>query len=172
MISRERLEELIEQEATIYDPDTMWESIGEIKLNKKMKVKDGRLDGDLGDLGLKGAMCSCFVPLEDLVESKEEAEWIIEFGCITRTEKLELPTWEELFKEDRVLDCYTQEFGIVKNRSFIGVVLLGVDFTNEIVEVSIGSDQIFCELLTKENYILACRKAKELFLGGIDGNIR
>ena len=102
---------------------------------------------------------------EFLENNTETLDWEKEFGCIERTERLELPTWEELFKEDRILDCYTQEFGIVKNRSFIEVVLFGVDFTNEIVEVSIGSDQIFCELLTKENYTLACRKAKELFLG-------
>ena len=148
MISRERLEELIEQEATIYDPDTMWESIGEIKLNKKMKVKDGRLDGDLGDLGLKGAMCSCFVRLEDLVESKEEAEWIIEFGCITRTERLELPTWEEFNNQP---EFYFDDYTLVK-------------INDKILLKDTFEDYVYKEF-TKENYILACRKAKELFLG-------
>ena len=106
------------------------------------------------------------ISCDELLENNTDTlDWEREFGCIERTERLELPTWEELFKEDRVLDCYTQEFGIVKNRSFIGVVLLGVDFTNEIVEVSIGSDQIFCELLTKENYTIACKRARDLFLG-------
>ena len=160
MIEKKRLEELIEQCATIYRTYADV-SVQEVKLNKNyMKVDNAFLWQKM-----TGAFKGCGTPLEQLFETLEEAEWHKEFGCIERTERLVLPTWEELFKEDRVLDCYTQEFGIVKNRSFIGVVLLGVDFTNEIVEVRIGSDQIFCELLTKENYTIACRKAKELFLG-------
>lgn len=154
MISKERLEELIEQEATIYDPDTMWKSIGEIKLNKKMKIKDGRLDGDLGDLGLKGAMCSCFVPLEDLVESKEEAEWIIEFGCIERTERLVLPTWEE-FKNDG-------EFSFLDKQGFEWNLYSPDDETRISL---VGGYNHFEYEYSKENYTLACRKAKELFLG-------
>ena len=160
MISKERLEELIEQGATIYEL-YMNKNIIEIQLkNDWFVMRDGLYEAKLGKHPFRSWWIS------NLYETKEDAEFVREFGCIERTERLELPTWEELFKEDRVLDCYTQEFGIVKNRSFIGVVLLGVDFTNEIVEVSIGSDQIFCELLTKENYTLACRKAKELFLKG------
>ena len=162
MIDKGRLEELIEQGATIYE--VKYNNINPVSLTNKIR-----------DVYYKNGVIA-FEPRPDekylhykyfknLFETKEEAEWHREFGHIERIERLELPTWEELFKEDRLLDCYTQEFGIVKNRSFIGVVLLGVDFTNEIVEVSIGSDQIFCELLTKENYTLACRKAKELFLG-------
>ena len=162
MITKNRLKELIIQNATIYGND-----FGKIEL-----IPDN--DILIYENGNNGYILYVLEPNkkyhneifdEDLFETEEEAKWFAEFGCIERTERLELPTWEELFEEDRVLDCYTQEFGIVKNRSFIGVVLLGVDFTNEIVEVSIGSDQIFCELLTKENYTLACRKAKELFLG-------
>ena len=171
MISKERLEELIEQEATIYDPDTMWKSIGEIKLNKKMKIKDGRLDGDLGDLGLKGAMCSCFVPLEDLVESKEEAEWIIEFSRIERTERLELPTWEEVQK----CSLYTLYFN--NQELYLYRVYFNRDAkTITIEEQNEGYLECFTEIeelqLTKENYLKACRKCKELFLGGSDGDIR
>lgn len=156
MISKERLEELIEQEATIYDPDTMWKSIGEIKLNKKMKIKDGRLDGDLGDLGLKGAMCSCFVPLEDLVESKEEAEWIIEFGCIERTERLELPPWEE-FEE--------KKFVWFVDKSQNQCCLYYLNVANKIF-INVSGEVIEIGDFTKENYTIACRKTKELFLGG------
>lgn len=155
MISKERLEKLIEQCATVYDPDTLWDSIGEIKLNKNMKIKNGRLDGDLGDLGLEGAMCSCSIPLNDLVETKEEAEWHLEFGNITRTERLELPTWEE-FDEEKFIwfvdkkqnQCCLYYLNIA-NKIFINV-------SGEVIEI--GD-------LTKENYILACRKCRELFLG-------
>ena len=154
MITKERLEELINKCVTVYMARAYTEGICLMPENFEVNEKE---------LIFKYKIYA--VPLEDLFETEEEAKWFAEFDCIERTERLELPTWEELFKEDRVFDCYTQEFGIVKNRSFIGVVLFGVDFTNEIVEVSIGSDQIFCDLLTKENYTLACRKAKELFLG-------
>lgn len=164
MISKSRLEELIEQGATIYDPDTMWQSVGEIKLNKKMKINNGRLDGDLGDLGLKGALCSCYIPLEDLVETKEEAEWILEFGCIERTERLELPTWEEIQK----CSLYTLYFN---NKE---LYLYRVYFNRKAEMITIEEQneeylECFTKIkklpLTKENYILACRKCKELFLG-------
>lgn len=160
MITKERLEELIEQGATVCNAYKDWDNVWHCRFGNVVQEENHLLFKENGS-----SLSVIMHDTNNLYETKEQAEWEWEFGCIERTERLELPTWEELFKEDRVLDCYTQEFGIVKNRSFIGVVLLGVDFTNEIVEVSIGSDQIFCELLTKENYTLACRKAKELFLG-------
>lgn len=160
MITKQRLEELIEQGATIYRTYADV-SVQEIKLNKNyMKVDNAFLWQKM-----TGAFKSCGIPLENLFETKEEAEWHKEFGCIERTESLELPTWEELFKQDRLLDCYTQEFAIVNNLSVMGVALFGVDFTNKIIEVSIGSDKLFVEELTKKNYTLACKKCKELFLG-------
>ena len=162
MISKELLKELIEKGATIYSNE--YGEIQLIKENALILYENGQNNYILYALEPNKKYHNEIFD-EDLFETEEEAKWFAEFGCIERTERLVLPTWEELFKEDRVLDCYTQEFGIVKNRSFIGVVLLGVDFTNEIVEVRIGSDQIFCELLTKENYTIACRKTKELFLG-------
>ena len=165
MISKERLEELIEQGATIYSTDTkMYGLVKWLELENKLERLEFNKDGEVKLFIIDNGWWHWF-NLKDLYEDLEDVKWHKEFGHIERTERLELPTWEELFKEDRVLDCYTQEFGIVKNRSFIGVVLLGVDFTNEIVEVSIGSDQIFCELLTKENYTIACKRARDLFLG-------
>ena len=160
MIEKERLEELIEQGATVCNTYKDWDNVWHCRFGNVVQEENHLLFKENGS-----SLSVIMYDTNNLYETKEHAEWEWEFGCIEITERLELPTWEELFEEDRVLDCYTQEFGIVKNRSFIGVVLLGVDFTNEIVEVSIGSDQIFCELLTKENYTLACRKAKELFLG-------
>lgn len=165
MIEKERLEELTQNGETIYTLDTKMYSCEEwlplenrlenLEFNKYGQVKLFRADNGWWH----------WFNLKDLYE---DLQWMIEFGCIERTERLELPTWEELFdfdKATRFLDCYTQEFAITKQRSVIGVVLFGVDFTNKIIEVSIGSDKLFVEELTKENYIKACRKAKELFLG-------
>ena len=167
MISKERLEELIEQGATIYAPDTMWQSVGEIKLNKNMKIKDGRLDGKLGDLGLKGAMCSCFIPLEDLVETKEEADWVVEFGDIVKTDKLDLEMWEKL-KDciyDNVFVVFDGELGEYVEYFMLVDKDIKILFRTLEHNMSTGYDIIFQEERTKENYTLACRKAKELFLG-------
>lgn len=157
MISKERLEELIEQEATIYDPDTMWKSIGEIKLNKKMKIKDGRLDGDLGDLGLKGAMCSCFVPLEDLVESKEEAEWIIEFGCIERTERFE-PLYYDNIDQNY---CYEYRFSTKNNHEYT-IRVSGKDII--LFWTNCNYKEYFKN--TKEEYEKLIRRCAKMFLDG------
>ena len=159
MIKKERLEELIKNEATIYTPDIMWGSVGEIKLNKKMVIKNDRLDGDLGNLGLEGASCYCSIPLTDLVETKEEAEWYKEFGSIERTERLELPTWEEVSR-----DLENAPVGNYVIKSSDGWSLEYVKY-NETV-IGLYSEYVWSEWeATKENYILACRKAKELFLG-------
>jgi len=158
VIEKKRLEELIEQGATVYESDFF--GVNAINIKKGDYVEQ---NGTLHTKEFAGAYDYFYN--EKLFETKEEAEWHKEFGCIERTERLELPTWEELFKQDRFLDCYTQEFAIVNNLSVMGVALFGVDFTNKIIEVSIGSDKLFVEELTKENYTLACRKAKELFLG-------
>ena len=159
-ISKERLEELIEREAKVYDPDYMWGSVGELILNKDMKVVDWRLKGELKSLKVEGGSCLCSVPLEDLVETKEEAEWKLEFGNIQRTETLSLPTWKEFQKHCdffRFTDkygnkCTIEKYGNYGNK-FIDVVQNGVGI-------------IFPYLSYNENdYIKACRLAKKLFLG-------
>ena len=43
--------------------------------------------------------------LKDVYENKEEAEWVAEFGNVTRTEKLELPTWEQFKKNKYLKSC-------------------------------------------------------------------
>ena len=111
-----------------------------------------------------------------------DLEWHKEFGNITRTETLKLPTWEQiqniieqkkkfgLNHSDRVLAriitndsiCY---FKLCKDLDL---------FTFQLRQTYIGED--LCEQITsrfpvslgkatKENYTLACRKCKELFLG-------
>ena len=100
-----------------------------------------------------------------LFETIEEAEWYKEFGCIERTESLELPPWEEMIKEPRCLDCWTKEFVVMKNDIPIGKAFIGVDFDCEMVSVEMGSNQYFVEQLAKDNYIKACTIARKLFLG-------
>ena len=85
-----------------------------------------------------------------------DLEWHKEFGNRTRTERLELPTWEE-FEEKKFVwffDSYHK-----------GCCLHYLNCSNKIF-VNVGGEVIEIGDLTKENYTLACRKCKELFLGG------
>ena len=161
MISNERLEELIEQGATIYSNE-----YGEIQLIKEN-------DLSLYENGQNNYILYVLEPNKkyhneifdkDLFETEEDAKWFAEFGCIERTERLELPTWEEINK----CSLYTLYFNNPE------LYLYRVYFNRDAKTISIEEQseeylECFTQIeewkLTKENYILACRKAKELFLG-------
>lgn len=148
MIEKGRLEELIEQGATIWT-DEYRGSHFKIKLTKHFVAK-------LGDsFDLYGYGCDYFgIPLNHLYETREEAEWYKEFGCIERTERLVLPTWEEIQKYERF------DFKDKYNHSYTLHYISGF----KTLAISGWSTEYYAEA-TKENYTLACRKAKELFLG-------
>ena len=145
MIIKERLEELIEQCATIYSNE-----YGEIQLKKEN-------DLSLYENGQNNYILYALEPNkkyhneifdEDLFETEEEAKWFSEFGCIERTERLELPTWEEFNNQP---EFYFDDYTLVK-------------INDKILLKDCFEDYVYKEF-TKENYTLACRKAKELFLG-------
>lgn len=151
MITKERLEELIEQGATIYSNE-----YGEIQLIKEN-------DLSLYENGQNNYILYALEPNkkyhneifdEDLFETEEEAKWFAEFGCIERTERLELPTWEE-FKNDG-------EFSFLDKQGFEWDLYSPDDETRISL---VGGYNHFEYEYSKENYTLACRKAKELFLG-------
>lgn len=161
MISKERLEELIEQGATIYSNE-----YGEIQLIKEN-------DLSLYENGQNNYILYALEPNkkyhneifdEDLFETEEEAKWFAEFGCVERTERLELPTWEEFNKWDKSIKFYNNStkysmYVFIKNKSTKNCRI--------IIYADNGEQDwlVFEQPLTQENYILACRKAKELFLG-------
>lgn len=100
-------------------------------------------------------------------ETKEEAEWHKEFGCITRTEKLELPTWEE-FRNKKI-----KQLGFMGKDTICFFELYEDEQKNRLILLDHDCDyEYFNEEPTKENYITACRLCKEFFLGGGDGDIR
>lgn len=155
MITKERLEELIKQGATIWI------------FNKV----DGVYSVNLSLLG--GYMFSeyCVITENDGVlildhtyETKEEAEWHREFGCIERTERLELPTYEWMQPKESEQDVYYNFYNYNHE-------LMGIRVTKQSIALYksyrcsdlTSTVDIFDN--TKENYTLACRKAKELFLG-------
>ena len=159
MISKERLEELIEQGATIYSNE-----YGEIQLKKEN-------DLSLYENGQNNYILYALEPNkkyhneifdEELFETKEEAEFSLEFQNITRTETLNLPTWEELNKKvDTIPNMFWQ---IAKCSEFI--LFLQTDKTLNNSQIILrGNDDTYNWGLTKENYLEACKIAKKLFLG-------
>jgi hypothetical protein len=164
VISRERLKELIEKEEPIYV--VKYGDYEKKQINK-------HITHDFYDDCI---MWWGYLPrkewkYEHCFETEEEAKWYCEFGCIERTERLELPTWEEFI-----------EMGTTGFISKVGIDMeLAVwydsttDFDKKSIKITNTNDykvRWFDKPLTKENYIIACRKAKELFLGDSDGDIR
>ena len=91
---------------------------------------------------------------EFLENTENPLVWEKEFGCIERTERLELPTWEEFIEMEEVVFWK-------KNHRQTVIRILGTKY----IAVETSYERFFTGDLTKENYIKACRKAKELFLG-------
>ena len=158
MISRERIAELIEKERGCYVLNDY--QIGYVHLKLKYEPElyvngeDGYILYIYGN-DRKDDKMEIFD--EDLFETKEEAEWHKEFSCIERTERLELPTWEEFVEMEEF--CFFQ-----KNHKQTIIRVLGTKY----LAVETNFERYYTGDLTKENYILACRKAKELFLGEKD----
>lgn len=157
MISKERLQYLIKKGETIYE--VKYNNINSVSLTNKIRgiyYKNGVID---------------FEPRPDekylhhkyfknLFETKEEAEWYREFGCIERIERLWFPTWESVYND--LKDYKDGDFYILDNDCFSFVY-------NKRYETS----QLFLYThnekynwnANKENYYEACKLAKSLFLG-------
>lgn len=161
MITKERIDELIQQRAKVWG------------VGKQRNVFCVGLKFRPETLKDKKWLENKYEVYGKLFETKGEAEWHAEFGCIERTDRLELPTWEEV----NLLTKYTKHCFYGKDNALYGLCLSPKDsltrFDGSIEELKswCGIDvDDNCEIehfepLTKENYTLACRKCKELFLG-------
>lgn len=156
MISKSRLEELIEQGATIWTNNICPIKLANDNQHNIELYKDCLYIEE--EFTSKGNIWweDYTKEFRDLFETKEEAEWYREFGCIERTERLELPTWEEFRNHE--------EFNFIAKKSNLLIYVINHFYDNEIYITDLwGYAEIF--EYTKEGYTLACRKAKELFLG-------
>ncbi len=179
MISKERLQELIEKGGTIYYIETNWVNkniryIGSLVLDKKKHI----IGYDTYDFSLPeqenrvlreeiGQYDEGIAKLQDIYEDLEETKFDVEFKRVAKTTYLDLPTWEEFIKDEKFIEG--NEVGFYDDVG-IRYKLLKTQYTTPkmicLFEEGIQGDYI-CEKyeLTKENYILACKKCKELFLG-------
>lgn len=155
MIKKERLEELIEQIADIFV--VMSFGVYTHKLTREYKF------GDYGVGVVKYGKVSERWAYEDLFETKEDAEEYAEFGNITRTERLELPNWEEFNKVStftfRRKDGTDMEIAIWHNCP---------DDDCKTIKITLSYDWTACcfeKPLTRENYNDARRLCIKLFKG-------
>ena len=145
MISKERLEELIKKKALVW------------KIYKDTCNGAYLVPADLFGIGFSSQVDET-TPFNELFETKEEAEWHKEFKRIPRTDYLDLPTWKELNHTD------DKRFHFQSKHN--GPVMIWIDIFDLLnIEAMHSSEERYCYEATKENYTLACRKAKELFLG-------
>lgn len=156
MLTKQRLEELIEQGATIWNDE--WE---EIKLNKEtceiceMKSITGKhISWCLYfEYEHNNQKCCYDICIEDLEENVENGRERLEFGNITRTERLELPGWEE-FQISRGFDFMS------KNAEYCRVYKI-----EDVICVVKQNKIILDKPLTRENYNEARRLCVKLFKG-------
>ena len=152
MISKERLEELIEQKAKIYS--THWQE--EVDLSLPCKIVESKYDNKTITqlIVFEDEEHAPSYMIDNLTEDIESAKWAEEFKRIPRTDYLDLPTWEEF---------YDQKFVWFFDKDHKSCCLYYLS-SNRII-INIGGEIIEIGDFTKENYALACRKCKELFLG-------
>lgn len=158
-ISRERLEELIKQGATVWR--SMCGDIHKIRLDKRYFFCD---DNKLCWHTIAKLMPRLFVDFEHLFETKEDAEEYAEFGNIKRIERLELPSWEEFKTTETITKFFNKDtnyslYVYVKNKN-----------TNncKIMIYADNGEQEWWEFqkpLTRENYNEARRLCIKLFKG-------
>ena len=163
-ITKERLEELIKEGATIYRAYADV-NVYEVKLSKTLYETDNAHLWKKLNNGFSVKRCG--YPLDCLFETEEEAEWYVEFGSITRTETLSLPTWEEF--NNKYKSKYSPVIGFNgKNTQCFYEMFFKKDDSKEGCVLIYDCDckeYVYSNRLTQENYLEACRVCKKLFLG-------
>lgn len=158
MIRKERLEELVKKGAMIYE--AKYGNINPVDFSKNKVRWFGK-----NCITLEPSLVERYGNhkyYKNLFETKEEAEEYAEFGNITRPERLDLPTFDELFDE-----IFAGSFGIHTIQRFDNVqiryklLLSGVAW----LFVVKGKDELFTAQLSRENYNEARRLCVKLFKG-------
>lgn len=165
MITKERLEELIEQGATIYEIKKDFYIVDPSEIVKIEKIKSHLLkeflDSHLEFNEWHGGTDRLY---KELFETKEEADFALRYKRIPKIEYLDLPTWEEFITKDKTTTFYKNQ---VKYQMYIFVKNKNTDNCKIIIYADDNSQDwiVFEKPLTKENYIEACKLCLRLFKG-------
>lgn len=160
MITKERLEELIKAEETIYTRDSdvhllsRWHFVLDGKLYESHRYESEYL-----------------YDLEELFETEEDAEFALKYQNIPRTERLSLPTWEEIEKEYNKTKYKRKKFGtypiikfIGKDENFYSLNIFVDNYNRKEIDMS----GFINKPLTKANYLQTCELCRKLFLGEVE----
>ncbi len=178
MITKKRLKEIIDKRGEIY---TIHESVFEnpcvacieIDWDYTYIIEDNCLTVTGTDY-VGEDFCSEY-SLLDLYEHKADAEWELEFGNVKRTDRLDLPRWEELkpekfVKENADKEFVTQDIVEFEASKDIHTLALCVNENNEFnIELSSDTGEFYQSFeFSKDGYKKACRLTKEIFLKGVN----
>lgn len=162
MISKERLQELIDQKATIWA-----DGYGEIRLCDKSEVcRVTSCEGEshcLYGFIYDQIFINDSISPEELEENVEKGEWNYEMHA-SRIERFDPPIWEEI---QYTKHYFIYKFPIKDEYDFFGRITILKDYSIKVSGLTQGIlfEEYFDEAATKENYIKACTIARKLFLG-------
>ena len=151
MITKKRLEELIKQKAKVYFIQNESFIAGYSSI---IKIKEFNLS-------------EYSITVDELFETKEEAEWELEFGNIARTETLNLPTWKKIKRKPTIINFMSKDCRLCKLCLGEIVAVIGnrtKSAKKRYVCVRIDKDDHYFER-TEKGYIEACELCRKLFLG-------
>lgn len=158
MITKERLEELIKQNALIYGIARDNEVFISIQLNNNFSIITSPTSGNL----LHKEHSNYLYSLDGLFETKREVLHQLEYGNIDKIITLHLPIYETFLKQN----C-TNKFYCDSDMCFYYLTISYMIEGTKIKLQSLYGDDTFTEkewTLTEENYELACEECKKLFL--------
>ena len=161
MIEKQRLEDLIKQGATIYE--AKYNDVVPVSLTNEINCISWRY-GVIAFKPMRKHKWLNHKYFKNLFETEDEAREHLEFGNITRTERLELPNWEEFKTTETITKFFNKDINYslyvyVKNKN-----------TNncKIMIYADNGEQEWWEFqkpLTRENYNEARRLCVKLFKG-------
>lgn len=172
MIQKERLKELIKRGAAIYvrNIDNIAGSIDfceyEGRILKNCFQFRVKIKPDLSNYYGCESNWSDDILLENLFETKEDAEFACKYKNISRIDYLHLPLYEDFIKKYQTLgeNLIEDEKCVMFTSAAETYSLYATDN-----EVWVGKDnsgeRVFNDKLTKENYEKACEICRKLFLG-------
>lgn len=166
MITKERLEELIEQGVSICNQYIDYNNNIYYRFGKASIIQDN--DKPHIELKLNGTDTSVIMyDTKYLFETEEDAEFALRFKRIPKTEYLDLPTWEEFMQSDKQVIIYDKDktyyLDKVMNKTHIIIGYKCIIDLNE--ELEAARYNFYRKPATKENYLEACEICRKLWLG-------
>jgi hypothetical protein len=160
MITKERLEELIKEEKTIYFID-FWGNICPVMLDKDFLIKN-LVEFGLGENELTRIDDECSYDARDLFETVKDAKFQLNYKHIKAPDRfLDLPDWNEFTTDIFDTNFYTNK-GIGYRMSNEN---MGFNRRIRIYRIGDLNSDIFKKPLSYENYLEACEIAKKIWLG-------